>query len=129
VEQALRDACKRWDVVEIACDSYRWQRSLAILEGEGLPVRDFPQSIARMSAATAGFLDACRNGQLSHSGHPLIGEHLNNAVLTEDNRGGRLVKAHRSLRIDAVITAVMAVSRATWHGTKSKPKKRRTLAF
>lgn len=118
VEQALRDACRRWDVAEIACDSYRWQRSLSLLEGEGLPVKDFPQSISRMSAATAGFLDACRNSQLTHSGHPLIGAHLNNAVLTEDNRGGRLVKALRSLRIDAIITTVMAVSRATWHATK-----------
>jgi phage terminase large subunit-like protein len=124
VEQALRDACRRWDVTEIACDSYRWQRSLSVLESEGLPVKDFPQSISRMSAATAGFLDACRNGQLTHSGHPLIGEHLNNAVLTEDGRGGRLVKAHRSLRIDAAITAVMAVSRATWHATKPKKSKK-----
>ncbi len=118
VEQAIRDACRRWDVAEVACDSYRWQRSLSLLEGEGLPVRDFPQSISRMSAATAGFLDACRNQQLTHSGHPLVGEHLNNAVLTEDNRGGRLVKAHRSLRIDAAITTVMAASRAIWHATK-----------
>jgi phage terminase large subunit-like protein len=126
VEQAIREACRRWDVVEIAADSYRWQRSLAVLEADGLPIKDFPQSIARMSAATSGFLDACRNGQLSHSGHSLIGEHLNNAVLTEDGRGGRLVKASRSKhagRIDAAITAVMAVSRATWHA--SKPKKKR----
>ena len=128
VEQAIRDACKRWDVAEIACDSYRWQRSLSILEAEGLPVKDFPQSITRMSAATAGFLDACRNGQLTHSGHPLIGQHLNNAVLTEDNRGGRLVKAHRSLRIDAAICAVMAVSRATWHATK-KTESRKAWSF
>ncbi len=50
VEQAIRDACRRWDVVEIAADSYRWQRSLAVLEADGLPVRDFPpQSISRMS--------------------------------------------------------------------------------
>jgi phage terminase large subunit-like protein len=124
VEQALRDACRRWDVAEIACDSYRWQRSLSLLESEGLPVKDFPQSISRMSAATAGFLDACRNAQLTHSGHPLIGDHLNNAVLTEDNRGGRLIKAHRSLRIDAAICAVMAVSRATWHATKTTKRKR-----
>jgi phage terminase large subunit-like protein len=124
VEQAIRDACAKWNVTEIACDSYRWQRSLSILESEGLPVRDFPQSIARMSAATAGFLGACRNGQLTHSGHPLVGDHLNNAVLTEDNRGGRLVKAHRSMRIDAAITAVMAVSRATWHATKPTKRKR-----
>jgi phage terminase large subunit-like protein len=127
VEQAIREACRRWDVVEVAADSYRWQRSLAVLEADGLPVKDFPQSISRMSAATSGFLDACRNGQLSHSGHPLIGEHLNNAVLTEDGRGGRLVKASRSRhagRIDAAVTAVMAVSRATWHGTKPTKSKK-----
>lgn len=126
VEAALRESCRRWDVVEIAADSYRWQRSLAVLEADGLPVRDFPQTVSRMGAATSGFLDACRNAQLTHSGHPLIGEHLNNAVLTEDGRGGRLVKVSRSRhagRIDAAITAVMAVSRATWYA--SKPKKKR----
>lgn len=131
VEQAIREACRRWDVVEIAADSYRWQRSLAVLEADGLPVKDFPQSVTRMSAATSGFLDACRNGQLTHSGHPLIGEHLNNAVLTEDGRGGRLVKASRSKyagRIDAAITTVMAVSRATWHASKPK-KTRRAWSF
>ncbi len=128
VEQAVRDACREWDVAEIACDTYRWQRSLSILEAEALPVRDFPQSVTRMSAATAGFLTAARNAKLSHSGHPLIGEHLTNATTTEDGRGGRLVKSHRAVRIDAAICAVMAVSRATWHATKSKPK-RRTIAF
>ena len=131
VEQAIRDACARWDVVEIACDSYRWQRSLAVLESEGLPVKDFPQTVSRMSAATSAFLDACRNGQLSHSGHPLVGEHLNNAVLTEDSRGGRLVKASRSRfagRIDAAICAVMATSRAQWHASR-QPKKKRAWSF
>jgi phage terminase large subunit-like protein len=127
VETAIREACRRWDVAEIACDSYRWQRSLAILEADGLPVKDFPQTVSRMSAATSGFLDACRNGQLSHSSHPLIGEHLNNSVLTEDGRGGRLVKVSRSRhagRIDAAITAVMAVSRAMWFASKPKKSKR-----
>ena len=47
VEQTIRDACREADVAEIIGHSYRWQRSLSILEGEGLPVRDFPQSIAR----------------------------------------------------------------------------------
>ncbi len=124
VEQTIRDACREWDVAEIICDSYRWQRSLSILEGEGLPVRDFPQSIARMSAATAGFLTAARNAKLTHSGHPLLGEHIANATTTEDSRGGRLVKSHRSIRIDAAICAVMAVSRATWLANKSKPRRR-----
>jgi hypothetical protein len=131
VEQAIRDACRRWDVVEVACDSYRWQRSIEILTSEGLPMVDFPQSISRMSAATADFLHACRNQQITHSGHPILAEHLGNAVLTEDNRGGRLVKASRSRhagRIDAIICAVMARSRAFWHATKPQ-KRKRTVSF
>ena len=111
VEHAIRDACDRWDVREIAADPYRWQRSLAVLEAEGLPVVEFSQSPSRMCAATAEFLTACRNGQLSHSGDTTLAQHLSNAVLTEDNRGARITKASRSrhaARVDAAICAVMA---------------------
>jgi phage terminase large subunit-like protein len=131
VEQAIRDACERWNVVEITADPYRWQRSLAVLAADGLPVVEFPQTVSRMSAATADFLTACRNGQLSHSGHPILSEHIANAVLTEDNRGGRLVKQSRSRHaplIDAAICAVMGYSRASWLATH--PKKRyKTASF
>lgn len=124
VEAAIRDACVRWDVAEIACDDARWQRTMAVLLAEGLPVVKFPQSESRMSAATKGFTDACRDRLLTHSGHSLIGEHLYNAVLSQGD-SGRLVKSSRSRnapRIDAAVAAVMAVSRAMW--AASTPKKR-----
>jgi phage terminase large subunit-like protein len=132
VEQAIRDACERWNVVEVAADSYRWARSLAVLSQSGCPVVEFPQTVSRMSAATSGFLTACRNGQVSHSGHPTLAEHLNNAVLTEDGRGGRLVKASRNRhagRIDAAICAVMGHSRAVWHATRPKKIRYKTVSF
>jgi hypothetical protein len=125
VEQAIRDACKRYRVREVACDSYRWQRSLEVLAAEGFPMADYPQTAPRMSAATAEFLTACTNKQISHSGHPVLSAHIGNAVLSEDNRGGRLVKASRSRhagRIDAAVCAVMAHSRATHYA--NKPRKR-----
>lgn len=49
VESAIRDACARWDVAEIAADTCRWQRSMAVLEADGLPVREFPQTVTRMT--------------------------------------------------------------------------------
>ena len=131
VEQAIRDACNRFRVAEVAADSYRWQRSLSVLQAEGLPIMEFPQSVPRMAAATSGFLTAARNGQLTHSGHPILSEHLHNAVLSEDGRGGRLIKASRSKQaglIDAAICAVMGHSRAVWKATR--PKKRyKTASF
>lgn len=130
VEQTIRDACKRWRVREITADPYRWQRSLEVLKAERLPVGEFPQTISRMSAATADFLTACTNGQISHDGNALMAAHIGNAVLSEDGRGARMVKASRSRhagQIDAAIAAVMGHSRATW--LSSNKKRKRTVSF
>lgn len=131
VEQAIRDACQRWKVSEIVADPYRWQRSLEVLKAEKLPVVEFPQMPSRMCAATADFLTACTNNKLTHSGHPTLEAHIANAVLHEEARGARLVKATRSRhagQIDAAICAVMGLSRATWIAMNRKKKRYATFA-
>jgi phage terminase large subunit-like protein len=50
VEAAIRAACRRWRVLEIAADPFRWARSLQLLDGEGLPVLEYPQSPGRIDA-------------------------------------------------------------------------------
>jgi phage terminase large subunit-like protein len=116
VEDALREACRRWEVLEIAADPYRWARSLQILAGEGLPVLEFPQTTARMTPATSAFEQAVLNGRLSHSGDKTLAEHIGNAVIKDDGRGARLSKPakHSPRRIDAAVAAVMAYSRAAY---------------
>jgi phage terminase large subunit-like protein len=116
VEDALREACKRWSVLEIAADAYRWARSLQILAGEGLPVLEFPQTTARMTPATAAFEQAVLNGRLTHSGDKTLAEHVGNVVIKDDGRGARLAKPskHSPRRIDAAVAAVMAYSRAAY---------------
>jgi hypothetical protein len=52
VEDAIRAACVRWRVLEVAAHPYRWQRSLEVLDGDGLPVHEFFQNAARMGPAT-----------------------------------------------------------------------------
>ena len=44
VEDAIRAACRRWQVREIACDPARWARTYQVLDEEGLPVVDVPNS-------------------------------------------------------------------------------------
>jgi phage terminase large subunit-like protein len=114
VEQAIRQACRRWRVLEIAADPFRWARSLQLLEGEGLPVMEYPQSPGRMTPATARFYEAVVNGQLTHSGDSRLARHVGNAVLREDARGARLAKERKDSprRIDAAVAAVMAHGRA-----------------
>jgi phage terminase large subunit-like protein len=114
VEDAIRLACSRWQVREIACDTFRWARTFQILDGEGLPVVAFPQSPSRMAPATQRCYQMVVNGLLSHDGDPRLVRHVGNAVLKEDARGVRLAKQSKSShrRIDAAVAAVMALDRA-----------------
>jgi phage terminase large subunit-like protein len=114
VEAAIRAACRQWRVLEIAADPFRWPRSLQLLDGEGLPVMEYPQSPGRMTPATARFYEAVVNGQLTHSGDSRLARHIGNAVLREDARGARLAKERKDSprRIDAAVAAVMAHDRA-----------------
>lgn len=116
VEDAIREACKRFEVVEIACDPYRWARTFQVLEDEGLPVVTFPQTASRMTPATTRFYEAVVNNQLSHNGDPKLARHIGNATLRVDQRGSRLSKEKRgsTRRIDLAVSSVMALERAVW---------------
>lgn len=114
VEAAIRAACRRWNVREIVCDPYRWGRTYQVLEDEGLPVVEFPQSPARMIPATTRFYEAVMNHSLTHSGDPRLARHLSNCVIKTDSRGSRLSKDARNSprKIDLAVAAVMAHERA-----------------
>ena len=126
VEQAIRDACRRWKVREVGCDPYRFTRTIQALQAERLPLVEFPQSPQRMTPATAGAYEAIVNRELTHSGNPDLARHVGNATVQEDSRGVRLAKdkAKSTRRIDLAVCLVMAHSRATWHASRPAPKRR-----
>lgn len=131
VEQAIREACRRWQVREIIADPFRWTRTMQALESEKLPVVEFPHSPSRLTAATTDLYAACVNGRLTHSGDARLAAHVGAAVITEDARGMRLSKVSRSrtaLKIDLAACLVMAHSRATWRATHKKKKRARSFA-
>lgn len=114
VEEAIREACRRWRVREIVADPFRWARSLQLLEREGLPVIEFPHTPERMTPATARFYHAVVNGQLRHDGDGRLAAHVAHAVARTDSRGTRITKVdkHSTRRIELAVAAVMAHSRA-----------------
>jgi phage terminase large subunit-like protein len=114
VEDIIRNACRRWQVAEIACDPFRWARTYQVLESEGLPIVEFPQSPARMTPATTRFYEAVMNKSITQSGDKRLARHVDNAVLKADSRGTRIYKEHKysTRRIDLAVAAVMALDRA-----------------
>jgi phage terminase large subunit-like protein len=117
VEQTIIDFCgKHPNVREIACDPFRWQRSMEVLENMGLPIVEWPSTSARrMVPACAKFYDAVVEERLIQDNDPTLARHLENAITKVDALGPRIVKEKRNSprKIDAAVAAVIAYDRAT----------------
>jgi len=125
VEDRIRECARAWTVLELACDPYRWSRTMQVLLDERLPVVEFPQTATRMGPATSRMYEAVANKTIEHDGDKRLARHLANAMLKVDNRGSRLVKESRgtSRKIDLAVCAVMALDRAMfWKDEYRKPK-------
>lgn len=116
VEEAIRQAATKYQVLEVCCDPYRWARSMQVLEDEGLPIVTFPQTATRMTPATTRFFEAVVNKNITHSPDPQFARHVAACTLKVDQRGSRLAKEKRgsSRRIDMAVASVMALERASW---------------
>jgi len=115
VEQTILEFCGRYKVREVACDPYRWQRSMEVLAEMGVPIVEYPSTSARrMVSACAKFYDYVTEKRLTHDGNPLLARHLSNAVIKSDNLGVRIVKENRasSKRIDAAVAGIIGFDRA-----------------
>lgn len=125
VEDCIREKAREWNVVEIACDPYRWSRTMQVLTDERLPILEYPQTTNRMSPATTRLYEAVVNKSITQDGDKRLARHVSSAVLKIDQRGSRLVKESKgtSRKIDLAVCAVMAVDRAAyWAGELRKPK-------
>lgn len=116
VENTIIEFCLNHNVLEVACDPFRWQRSMQVLQEAGIPIVEWPStSAARMIPACSKFYDAVAEQKISHNNDALLARHLSNAVVKVDRLGPRIVKEHRgsTRKIDAAVAAIIAFDRAT----------------
>ena len=130
VEKAILDIAKRYEIVELAADPYRWSRTLEILEKEGLPVVVYPQSPSRMVGACQKLYEAVSQETIHWGGEAQLGaalvRHFANAAVKTDRFGPRIVKEHRGSprKIDLAVASVMAFDRARYYAAEAeKPVK------
>ena len=125
VEERIRKFVKENpNVKEIACDPYRWTRTMQVLADEGYPIVEYPSTNARrMVPACAKFYDAVVDKKIIHDGDPLLARHVSNAVVKIDQLGPRIVKENRASqrRIDAAVALVLAFDRATVSRIETEP--------
>jgi phage terminase large subunit-like protein len=127
VENAIREARKRWDVVELVYDPFRFTRTGQIMASESLPISEFPWSPSRVTRAVTDVYSAAMNGNFTHSSNETLRRHALAAMLVEKNNGLSISKTSRRAnapKVDALAALTMCHSRAVWHGTRIKKKNR-----
>lgn len=124
VMETMRQACKRWNVVEIAADPFMWAQTLEELEDEGLPVVEFPQNGSRMIPATKRLYDLILTQGIGQDGNENLRRHILNARTKADSRGFRIEKDKKAsaFKIDLAVCAVMAVERACVYAEEGDPQ-------
>lgn len=130
VKNRLREACRTWDVVEVAWDDFMWQDAREELEDEGIPIEVYPQTAERMGKATQRFYEAAVaqdgdvRGLFDHDGDPVAARHIANATYKPTNRGlARIVKQSGDsvAWIDSAVCDLMGLDRAEWWHQNGKP--------
>jgi phage terminase large subunit-like protein len=115
-EHEILKFCAAYKVREVVCDPFRWQRSMEVLQDQGVPIVEYPTTSARrMVTACAKFYDAVTEKRLTNDGDPMVARHFTNAVTKADNLGVRIVKENRNSnrRIDCAVAAIAAYDRAS----------------
>ncbi len=114
VEQAIREVCEGRNVQSVVYDPWTFRRSAELLESEGFPMTEFPQSPERMANASENLFRLIEAGELAHDGDPILRAHVVAGAIKSTERGWRLVKDPKLSRpIDALIALAMAALPAT----------------
>jgi hypothetical protein len=113
VTEAVIEIASRRTIVELAYDPWRFRGEALRLEREhGLRAVEFPQSQARMTAASEALHAAIVEKRLTHPDHPGLNRHVAAATAKATGRGWTLAKSERSAQLDAVIALAMCCERA-----------------
>lgn len=123
VMQYVRELDRKYNLVEVAYDPRLFEVPALMLQDEGIPMLEFPQSIERMSPAFSLLYEAIHNKDLHHDGDLGFTTQVLNGVTRFNERGFTLTKAKSRGKIDAAYALGMMFSRI------SQPKKTKSDLF
>ena len=113
VRLKINEIAKDFRIVECAGDRWNAQALMTQLDEEdAMKVIPLGQQMSFMSAPSKEFERLIIDGQIEHSGHPILREHVNNAKIRIDANGNiRPVKPKDNKRIDGVVAMINGLSR------------------
>lgn len=112
---------ERFEVREIAYDPWNSSQLVTDLQADGAPMATMRQGFASMSAPTKEFQRIMLEGtevepRLRHGGNPCVRWQIDNFAVEMDASGNvKPSKRNSGDKIDGVVSAIMALSRAVHH--------------
>lgn len=114
VLQRLVEIADQFDLQGIGYDRWRIEDLNTLIEDEGAslpPLIPVGQGFQSMAPAVDEFERRLINGELRHSGHPVLTWCAANAVYQQDPAGNRKVDKRKSTgRVDGIVASVMATA-------------------
>jgi phage terminase large subunit-like protein len=102
VEAYVLDLKRRFRLVAVRYDPYQLARSASTLTRAGVPMQEFPQTPANLTAAGQNLFELIRGRNVELYPDADLRQHALNAVAVDTGRGWRLAKEKASRKIDAL---------------------------
>ena len=121
---AVRELGRRYTVVEVVFDPWRFGQAAQELAQEGVRVVEFPQHDGRMIPASQRLHSAITEGRITLPDDRELARHAADTIARHSRRGWRIDKPTRETNIDAIIALCMALERC-----EDKPREPRLLGW
>jgi hypothetical protein len=108
IEKTLINLAKNYSVRKILFDPYQMQAIAQRLTREGLPIEEFPQTSANLTAATQNLFDLIQSQSIVLYPDAAMRLAVSRAVAIETPRGWRIGKDKQSHKIDVIVALGMA---------------------
>jgi phage terminase large subunit-like protein len=108
LEDLIREIDRTYAVRAFHVDRYNMIRSMLMLQEEGLPIQEFPQTDQRMVPASMNLYELLIQDRLHHGGDPDLREQIQAASKQVTERGWRLKKKGSTGAIDGLVAGAMA---------------------
>jgi phage terminase large subunit-like protein len=116
IEKTLLELRRRFDVREIRYDPYQLVAVAQRLTTAGLPMVEFPQTVANLTEASTNLYDLIKGRNLVVYADADMRLSISRAVALETSRGWRIAKEKASHKIDVVVSLSQAALGAVQQG-------------
>lgn len=112
VRDRVREACEKFNVIQLNYDAAYWESDAQILLKEGVPVVKFPQQILHFAGPTRKFKLLIKDRKIRHNGNPVLAWQIGHTEsFTDSNNNERPIKpkSHDVRKVDGVVATIMAL--------------------